>query len=236
MPHVLAKLKNAKIDMVAQMLKDHAAQHAKDGFYAKHLWQNADDANEIFFLFKCDDLKIARQVIDRVHGEALKQDPKANLPHMTFLEEKEFKANGPKFPAEASIEINASDSKVWEALTDPKLIKQYLFGTETKTDWKVGSQITYEGEWEGKKYQDKGKILKFEPKKLLVTSYWSSMSGSEDKPENYKMVSYKLSSGNGKTKLTILQENNKSQQESDHSKKNWEMVLAKMKEIVENNK
>lgn len=58
--------------------------------------------------------------------------------------------------------INASSSRVWEALTDPKLIKQYLFGTEVSTDWKVGSPITYRGVWNGREYEDKGRIIKAE--------------------------------------------------------------------------
>ncbi len=31
--------------------------------------------------------------------------------------------------SEATVTINASPSKVWEALTRPELIQQYLFGT-----------------------------------------------------------------------------------------------------------
>lgn len=55
-----------------------------------------------------------------------------------------------------SIDINSSPSKVWEALTTPDIIKEYLFGTETVTDWKVGSEIVFQGEYEGKKYRDHG--------------------------------------------------------------------------------
>jgi uncharacterized protein YndB with AHSA1/START domain len=60
--------------------------------------------------------------------------------------------------AQTALTINATASKVWEALTKPELVKQYLFGTEVTSDWRVGSPITYTGIWEGKKYQDKGKI------------------------------------------------------------------------------
>jgi len=44
------------------------------------------------------------------------------------------------FTARATITINAPTSKVWEALTQPPLIKQYLFGTEVTTDWQMGSR------------------------------------------------------------------------------------------------
>ena len=87
------------------------------------------------------------------------------------------------FIAKATILINSPVSRVWDALTNPELIKQYLFGTQVTTDWKVGSPITYKGTWEGKAYEDKGKVLQVEPGKLLVSTFWSSLSGLPDAPE-----------------------------------------------------
>jgi uncharacterized protein YndB with AHSA1/START domain len=72
-----------------------------------------------------------------------------------------------KLVSKSSITINAPINKVWQALTDPAMIKEYLFGTTTITDWKKGSPISYEGEWEGKKYKDKGAIIDIVPEKLL---------------------------------------------------------------------
>ncbi|HXP51427.1 MAG TPA: SRPBCC domain-containing protein, partial [Bacteroidia bacterium] len=91
-----------------------------------------------------------------------------------------------------SVHLHASIGQVWDALTKPALIKQYLFGTDTKTDWKEGSPIIFEGEWQGKTYQDKGTIFEFKPKQKIRYSYWSSMSGVEDKPENYLIITYAL--------------------------------------------
>ena len=138
-----------------------------------------------------------------------------------------------KFTAKAISTINAPTSKVWEALTKPDLIKQYLFGTEVNTDWQVGSPITYKGEWEGKAYEDKGEILQIEPEKLLVSTFWSSLAGLPDVPENYKTVHYELSPENGGTKLTIIQDNNATQAEADHSEQNWNTVLGGMKKLLE---
>jgi len=138
-----------------------------------------------------------------------------------------------KFTAKATSTINAPASKVWDALTDPSLIKQYLFGTEVNTDWQVGSPITYRGEWEGKTYEDKGKILQIEPEKLLVSTFWSSLAGLPDAPENYKTVRYELSPENGRTRLTITQDNNANQEEADHSAQNWNTVLDGMKKLLE---
>jgi uncharacterized protein YndB with AHSA1/START domain len=138
-----------------------------------------------------------------------------------------------KFISEATTTINAPVSKVWEALTNPGLIEQYLYGTEVTSDWKVGSPITYKGEWQGKAYEDKGEILQIEPDKLLVSTFWSSLAGLPDTPENYKTVRYELSTENGGTRITITQDNNTSQEEANHSQQNWNTVLGKLKELLE---
>lgn len=62
--------------------------------------------------------------------------------------------------AKVSTAINAPISKVWGALTKPELIKKYMFGTNVVSDWKVGCSFVWKGEWQGKSYEDKGKILK----------------------------------------------------------------------------
>jgi uncharacterized protein YndB with AHSA1/START domain len=138
-----------------------------------------------------------------------------------------------KFEARATISIDAPAAQVWQALTKPELIKQYLFGTEVTTDWKVGSPITYRGEWKGKPYEDKGKVLQIAPEKLLVSTFWSALAGQPDVPENYKTVKYELSAVSGGTNLTITQDNNDSQDEADHSAQNWETVLQGMKKLLE---
>src|SRR5690349_7686145 len=127
--------------------------------------------------------------------------------------------------AKATTTIDAPASKVWDALTQPELIKQYLFGTDVKTDWQVGSPITYKGEWQGKHYEDKGKIVQIEPRKLLVSTYWSSMGGLPDTPENYNTVRYDLSPEGHGTRLTITQDNNPSEEAAHHAEQNWHTVL-----------
>jgi aryl-alcohol dehydrogenase-like predicted oxidoreductase/uncharacterized protein YndB with AHSA1/START domain len=135
--------------------------------------------------------------------------------------------------AQAGITINAPSEKVWGALTKPDLIKQYLFGTTVKTNWQVGSPIIYEGQWEGKTYQDKGTVWEIEPGRLLVSTYWSSMAGLPDTPENYKTVRYELSSEGLGTRLTITQDNNATPEEASHSNQNWQMVLEGIKKLLE---
>jgi uncharacterized protein YndB with AHSA1/START domain len=135
--------------------------------------------------------------------------------------------------AKASIQIQATNAKVWEALTQPELIRQYLFGTEVTTDWQVGSPIRYKGVWQGKAYEDKGKVLQLEPGKLIVSSFWSSLEGEADIPENYKIVRYELLDEGGGTRLTIVQDNNATEEDARHSEQNWKMVLGGIKALLE---
>ena len=138
--------------------------------------------------------------------------------------------------AETSISVDATPAQVWKALTTPKLIKKYLMGTDVSTDWKEGSTINYNGEYEGKKYHDKGIIKKIVPEKLLQSTYLSSMSGKKDKPENYNLVTYKITKRDDKTVITLSQDNNSTEKEKEHSTENWKTVLQKLKEVVESEK
>lgn len=138
--------------------------------------------------------------------------------------------------AKAEVIINAPAMDVWKAITTPETIRQYLMGTNVKTDWKAGSPISYEGEYNGKAYHDKGTIQKIEPGKIFQSTYWSSMGGKEDKPENYNVVTYTLDEQGDKTHVTLTQDNVKDEAEKEHTTGNWTMVLGKLKEIVEGNR
>lgn len=135
--------------------------------------------------------------------------------------------------AKASMLINAPIAKVWDAITKPELIKQYLFNTDVVSDWKVGSPIAYRGEWEGKPFEDKGRILKIEPEKTLVSTHWSPLSGVPDSPENYHTITYDLAEKGDKTEVTITQDHNANQEEKEHSEQNWKAVLVGMKNLLE---
>ncbi len=135
--------------------------------------------------------------------------------------------------AEAEVMVDAPASRVWDALTNPELIKQYMFGVDVETDWKEGSPITYKGEWEGKPFEDKGVIIWFEPEKTLVSTHWSALSGVPDSPENYHTVRYELKEEGEGTRLTLTQDNNASVEEQAESEKNWKMMLEGLKKVVE---
>jgi uncharacterized protein YndB with AHSA1/START domain len=137
------------------------------------------------------------------------------------------------FTAKATVTINAPPSRVWAALTTPEMMKQYFFGVDVITDWRVGGPILYRGQWQGRAFEDKGTVLKFEPGKLLVTTHWSPLSGVPDSPENYHTVSYRLSGRDGTTVVALTQDNNASAEEQADSEKNWKLILDGLKKLVE---
>ncbi len=135
--------------------------------------------------------------------------------------------------AKASILINASRKKVWEALVTPKVIKQYMFGSDVISDWRAGSPIKWRGEWQGKPYEDKGTILQFKPEQRLQYDHFSPLSGLPDIAENHHTVTVELSSEGDKTRVVLSQDKNANEDERMHSEKNWEMMLASLKKVVE---
>jgi uncharacterized protein YndB with AHSA1/START domain len=133
-----------------------------------------------------------------------------------------------------SITINAGVAKVWHALTTPALIAEYLFGTETVTDWKVGGPIIFQGEYQGQKYRDKGVILEYVLHERIRYSYWSGFSGLDDKPENYSVVSYSLRKlDDTNTELTWTQQGFANEGAHKHSESGMDAFLASVKTVME---
>jgi uncharacterized protein YndB with AHSA1/START domain len=135
--------------------------------------------------------------------------------------------------ATAECEIDAPPDKVWRALTDPELIKKYMFGSEVKTDWQPGSPITWKGEFEGREYEDKGEIISVDPGRRLEVTHFSPLTGQEDRPENYHRVRYELQQTTGGTSVRLSQDNSSSAEEAEHSAASWQMMLDGLKNVVE---
>lgn len=128
--------------------------------------------------------------------------------------------------------IKAPVEKVWDALTNPELVKQYFFGSDQRGDWRPGGAITWTGEYEGKTYIDKGVIQEYVPNEKLAFTYLSSWSDKEDIPENYLFVTYLVKPIEEGTELTITQ-TNYDDEKARHSAENWSLVIDGLKKIIE---
>jgi len=137
------------------------------------------------------------------------------------------------YVATSTVSIDAPPDRVWDVITDPAAVKEFMFGTELVTDWTVGGSILWRGEWEGKEYEDRGKILEFVPGRRLVHTHFSPLGGEEDAPENYHTLTWTLEDEGGATRLTLSQDNNATEQAAQHSQGMWDMLVADVKEITE---
>ena len=135
--------------------------------------------------------------------------------------------------ARTQISIHAPPAKVWEALTKPELVKQYMMGADVKSDWKVGSPLVYTGEYQGKHFEERGVIKKIEPGKLLQATHFSATSGKEDKPESYALVTWTLEEDDGATIVAVSQDGLRTEKAVEGSKANWTGVLQGLKKTVE---
>ena len=135
--------------------------------------------------------------------------------------------------AKADITIGVPRERVWKALVTPAEIKKYMFGSEVTSDWKPGSPIRWKGEWQGKHYEDKGKVLQVKPGRLLQYTHFSPLAGLPDKAENYHTVTIELSDAGPATRLVLTQDNNPTDQAREHSEKNWTMMLQGLKKVLE---
>jgi uncharacterized protein YndB with AHSA1/START domain len=135
--------------------------------------------------------------------------------------------------AKAQVEVNAPIANVWNALVNPEMIKQYMFGTNAVSDWKVGAPIVWKGVWEGKPYEDKGVILDLQPEHVLRYSHFSPLSGQPDVPENYHTVTIELSTRGTGTLVRLSQDNNSTEEDREHSARNWGTMLASLKKFLE---
>lgn len=140
-----------------------------------------------------------------------------------------------------SITINAPATEVWDALVNPAKTKVYMFGCETVSDWKVGSDLLWRGNYEGKETVFvKGKIKAIESNKQLVYTVIDPFASYPDIPANHLNVTYKLEQQGQETILTVTQDGFESAAEGDkryediyNKGEGWNPILVQIKALVE---
>jgi uncharacterized protein YndB with AHSA1/START domain len=130
--------------------------------------------------------------------------------------------------------IAADVAKVWKALTGEGASVMPM--TKVETDWKPGHPIVFSGEWEGKAFEDHGEIVSVAERQSLSFTHWS---GKGERPDDYHLVTYSLSSSGADTKVSLAQSNiGPKPQPSDKTKadfaKTFQMMLDSLKQSSEN--
>ena len=136
--------------------------------------------------------------------------------------------------ARAEVIVDAKPNAIWDALTEPEQVRSWMVGTTVTTDWQVGSPITWQGEMNGKPYEDKGEVLEAEAPNRLSMTHYSPLMGQEDRPENYHTVTYTLTpTRDGRTTVALEQDGNESTEQAEQFSQNWQGMLESLRQTVE---
>jgi uncharacterized protein YndB with AHSA1/START domain len=130
----------------------------------------------------------------------------------------------------SAITTNASPHRVFDALTQPELIRRWQFGREVITDWKKGSEIRFRTGTGENVLEQWGTVLEVRKNELVKYNLFTPRPGLADSIENYCVTSYVLSDDNGKTKIEIIQEDNRP---GGFVPPTLERILVGLKEVVE---
>ena len=135
-----------------------------------------------------------------------------------------------------SIDINAPASTVWSVLTNPDLMKQWIIDSEINisSEWKAGSPILIQGDLHGLPFENKGTILQWEPEKVFAYNYWSSLSQHADIPENYVVLTFRLTPAGDSTTLAITLSNVTPGTIWQHLNFYWNTAIDLIKKLSEN--
>ena len=139
-----------------------------------------------------------------------------------------------------SISIKAKVKTVWNALTNPEITKQYMYGCAVISDWKLGSPIYWNGTTEdGQEITYvKGTIETIDSPNQVQFSMFDPNSGLADVPENYVSLSYNVVAQDDDTTLFSLEQGDyatveNSSKRYEESIQGWDFVLPVLKELTE---
>src|SRR5688572_31889261 len=110
----------------------------------------------------------------------------------------------------STVLITRSAPIVWEILTDPAMMIQWMgepeMQIEIETNWQLNSPITIRG-FHHVRFENKGLVLEFKKEKRLCYTHLSSLSRLPDVPENYSKLLFTLTARAEATELTVAIEN-----------------------------
>jgi uncharacterized protein YndB with AHSA1/START domain len=135
--------------------------------------------------------------------------------------------------AKSRIQINNTVDEAWKALVDPEIIEKYMLGSQLLSDWRKGSSIVWKKDFNGRKFEDKGRILEITPQKSLKYTHYSPASGRPDAPENYQTVSVTLKENRKATTIDLTSDNNASEKEKAMTEHIWAYYLQGLKIIMD---
>ena len=140
------------------------------------------------------------------------------------------------FVARAEVDVHAPRRSVWRVLTSSGSHPEIMFGAEIVSDWRLGSRIVWRGEWQGKTFEDHGRVIELEDMRepwRIVLTHFSPSAGLPDVPENYHTLRFVLDEIPTGTHVTLDQDNNSTAEAAQHARENWAAMLRGVKAVAE---
>ncbi|GAA4464613.1 SRPBCC family protein [Nemorincola caseinilytica] len=137
-----------------------------------------------------------------------------------------------------TITIAAPAGRVWQALTVPAQMQQWMSQTpiEIETDWREGSPISIRGPWYKTHFENMGRVVAFRPGQRLCYTHLSSLSHLADEPGSYTAIDLVLTEGKDGTELLLTLSNFATEAIYRHVNYYWMVSLAMLKRYVEEGK
>lgn len=127
--------------------------------------------------------------------------------------------------------IRTTPEKLWQALIDPELTRQYWCETYQESDWQPGSSwriMIPDG-----RVGDSGEVVEFDPPKRLVLT-WQNQFVPELRDEGYSRLTYELEPVGESVKLTMIHEMDRPESKLiDAVSTGWPHILASLKSLLE---
>lgn len=138
----------------------------------------------------------------------------------------------------ANITINAPIAKVWDALVNPDVTAQYMFGCRVTSDWTPGSRVDWVGMADGKPVTFvTGSLVTFLPHTEFVYTVIDPFASYPQTPENHLTVSCFLTEKEGATELSVSQGDYTTVAEGakryGHGADGWNQLLVTIKNLLE---
>ena len=128
--------------------------------------------------------------------------------------------------------IHSTPEKVFSALTDPAVTKNYWGNHRNKSDWKPGSKWSHEDHDDATKLDIVGTVVENTPPRRLVVT-WASPA-DEGQAAKTSRVTYDVEPFMEMVKLTVTHD--ELEPDSDMAKgiaAGWPMVLSSLKTLLE---
>ena len=131
--------------------------------------------------------------------------------------------------------IQTTQEKLWDALVNPEITRNYFFNFTVDSDWQVGSEIQYTNE--SGEVMLQGEILECNASHRLVYSF----RGFEIEPgvrEPYSKVTFELEEiSENATKLTVVHDEFPEKNKTFENVGNgWPTILSGLKTFLETGK